>query len=94
MAALDIEAIRAEVRALDYVRGTPAEVAAWREADEDSRHNHIIEGIRFEPDEDALFAMPLDELVPPELTTRIVLKLLDHPNADPNLAVTPLAGTH
>ena len=94
MAAWDVEAIRAEVRALDYVRGTPAEVAAWREADEDSRHNHVIEGIRSEPDDDALFAMLRDELVPPELTTRIVLKFLDHPNADPNLAITPLAGSH
>ncbi|MBB5716811.1 hypothetical protein [Sphingomonas aerophila] len=94
MAALNIEAIRAEVRALDYVRGTPAEVAAWREADEDSRHNHVIEGIRFEPDEDALFAMLLDERVPPELMTQIVRKLLDVPAADPNLAITPLAGAH
>lgn len=31
MADFDIEAIRAEVRAMDFTRGTPAEVAMWRE---------------------------------------------------------------
>jgi|GEM_PF-3521326 hypothetical protein len=29
MNKLDVEAIRAEVRALDFVRGIPAEVALW-----------------------------------------------------------------
>ncbi|NJR80835.1 hypothetical protein HBH26_19900, partial [Sphingomonas sp. 36D10-4-7] len=31
MSDFDIEAIRAEVRAMDFTRGTPAEVAMWRE---------------------------------------------------------------
>ena len=43
MADFDIEAIRAEVRAMDFVRGTPEEVADWRIAGEDSRHNLVIE---------------------------------------------------
>lgn len=29
MADFDIEAIRAEVRAMDFVRGTPADIAEW-----------------------------------------------------------------
>jgi hypothetical protein len=90
MMLLDIEAVRAEVRALDYVRGTPAEVTAWRKGDEESRANLAIEGMAMEPDEDALFDMLHDEAVPPPLATQIILKLLDHPKADPALAITPL----
>ncbi len=39
MADFDIEAIRAEVRAMDFTRGTPAEVAMWREDMAESRAN-------------------------------------------------------
>ena len=90
MALLDIKAIREEIRALDFVRGSPAEHAMWREDDEDSRANLAIEGMALEPDEEALFDMLRDEAVPPALATQIVLKLLGHPDADPALAITPL----
>jgi len=90
MALLDIEAIRREVRALDFVRGTAAEVAMWRDDDADSRANLAIEGMALETDEHLLFNMLRDEAVPPALATQIVLKLLDHPDADPALAITPL----
>ncbi len=88
MMPLDVEAVRAEVRALDYVRGTPAEQQEWRDADADARHNNVIEGLEYTPVEDALFGMLRDEAVPPELATQIVLKLMDHPNADRSLAIT------
>src|SRR3546814_11684591 len=52
--ALDIGAIRAQVRALDYVRGTPAEVAMWREGDAEARANLAIEGMDLDADEHAL----------------------------------------
>src|SRR3546814_3590404 len=87
--ALDIVAIRAQVRALDYVRGTPAEVAMWREGDAEARANLAIEGMDLDADEHALFDMLRAEAVPPPLATAIVLKLLDHPDADPALAITP-----
>ena len=90
MALLDIEAIRRQIRALDFVRGTPAEVAMWREDDADSRANLAIEGMALETDEHLLFDMLRDEAVPPALATQIVLKLLAHPDADPALAITPL----
>ena len=89
MAALDIEAIRREVRALEFERGTPADVAKWREADAESRANLAIEGMTLSGDDEALFDMLRDEQVPPALATQIVLKLLDHPDADPALAITP-----
>ena len=75
MATIDVEAVRAQVRTMDYVRGTPEEVAQWREDNEDSRANLVIEGMTPTPDEDALFAMLLDEGVPPTLVTRIVISL-------------------
>ena len=90
MVDLDIEAIRGQIRAMDFVRGTPAEVADWREADEDSRANHAIEDITFTPTEDAFFDMLRDEAVPPPLATQIMLKLLDHPDADPTLPVASI----
>src|SRR3546814_8500433 len=51
MNRLDIGAIRAQVRALDYVRGTPAEVAMWREGDAEARANLAIEGMDLDADE-------------------------------------------
>ena len=90
MSGLDMEAIRAEVRALDFVRGTPAEAAMWREDDEDARANLAIEGMALETDEHMLFDMLRDEAVPPPLATQIMLKLMDHPDADPALAITPV----
>ena len=90
MAALDIEAIRSEIRTLEFERGTPADVAEWREADAESRANLAIEGMTLSGDDEALFDMLRDEAVPPPLATQIILKLLGHPDADPALAITPL----
>mgnify|MGYP006282785633 FL=1 len=90
MTDFDIEAIRAQVRAMDFVRGTPAEVAEWRIAAEDSRANLVIEDMIPTPNEDAFFEMMLVEGVPPELTTQILLRLLDAPNADRSLPITPM----
>lgn len=87
---IDLDTLRREVRALDYVRGTPVEAAMWRDDDADSRANLAIEGMAMEPDDDALFDMLRDEAVPPPLATQIILKLYDHPDADPGLAITPL----
>lgn len=90
MGDFDIEAIRAQVRAMDFVRGTPAEIAEWRMANEDSRHNLVIEDMIPTPNEDAFFEMMLVEGVPPELTTQILLRLLNAPNADRSLPITPM----
>ncbi len=89
MNRLDVDAIRAQVRALDYVRSTPAEIAMWREGDAEARSNLAIEGMDLDADEHALFDMLREEAVPPPLATAIILKLLDHPDADRSLAITP-----
>ena len=88
MNRLDVEAIRTQVRALDFTRGTQADAAMWREDDADARANLAIEGMALDADEHALFDMLRAESVPPPLATAILLKLLDHPDANPALAIT------
>lgn len=90
MSDFDIETIRRQVRAMDFVRGTPAEVAMWHEDMADSRANLVIENMIPTPDDDAFFAMMLDEGVPSPLVSQILLRLLDHPDADRSLPVTPM----
>ena len=63
----------------------------WRLAYEDSRHNYVIENMIPTPNEDALWEMMLDEAVSPPLVSQILLRLLDHPDADPALPITPLS---
>ena len=91
MADFDVEAIRAEVRALRFTRGSLAESAMWRGDDADSRANLAIESMNLTPNEEAFFDMLGDEAVPPPLATQILLRLLDHPDADRSLPITPLA---
>lgn len=91
MTDFNIEAIRTEVRAMDFVRGTPAEVAMWREDMAESRANLTIEDMIPTPNEDAFFDMMLDEGVSPPLVSQILLRLLDHPDADRALPITPIA---
>jgi hypothetical protein len=89
MTTIDLDMLRREVRALDYVRGTPAEDVMWREDDADARANLAIEDMALTPEDGALFDMMRDERVPPPLATQILLRLLGHPDADPTLAITP-----
>ncbi|MES2067314.1 MAG: hypothetical protein V4522_11710 [Pseudomonadota bacterium] len=90
MSDFDIETIRREVRAIDFVLGTPTEIAMWREDMADSRANLVIEDMIPTPNDDAFFEMMLDEGVPPPLVSQILLRLLDHPDADQSLPVTPM----
>jgi hypothetical protein len=90
MGDFDIEAVRAEVRAMDFVRGTPAEVVMWREDFSESRANLVIEDMIPTPNEDAFFDMMLDEGVSPTLVSQILLRLTDHPDADRSLPITPM----
>ena len=91
MSDFDIEAIRRQVRAMDFARGTPAEVAMWRADMADSRANWVIENMIPTPNDDAFFAMMLDEGVPPPLVSQILLRLLDHPDAERSLPITPIS---
>ena len=75
MAQIDIETLRERIRLMDFERGTPEQVASWREDVADARANLDIEDMTPTPDEDAMFAMMLDEGVPPAVMPSIILGL-------------------
>jgi len=73
MAQIDIETLRERIRLMDFERGTPEQVALWREDVAEARANLDIEDMTPTPDEDAMFAMMLDEGVPPAVMPSIIL---------------------
>ncbi|HEX7883095.1 MAG TPA: hypothetical protein VF499_10195 [Afipia sp.] len=75
MAQIDLEMLRERVRRMDFERDTPEQVALWREDVEEARANLAIEDMTPTIDEDAMFAMMLDEGVPPALMPSIILSL-------------------
>lgn len=83
---IDLEALRAQVRAMDYLRGTPDEMAQWREDMAESRANLAIEDMILSADEDAMFAMMLDQDLPPALMPSIILTLYGQGTTVPDLA--------
>lgn len=75
MAHIDLEALRKRIRSMAFERGTSEQVALWREDVAEARANLVIEEMTPNDDEDAMFAMMLDEGVPPSLMSSIVLGL-------------------
>ena len=75
MAQMDLEAFRERVRSMDFERGTPEQVALWRDDIADARANLVIEGMTPSDEDDALFSIMLDEGVPPSLMASILLGL-------------------
>lgn len=73
---IDVDAMRARVRSTDFERGTPEQIEQWRRHDAGSRHSLVIEGMNPEADEDALFAMFMEEGVPPELASNMIDEML------------------
>ena len=56
-----IEAIRCQVRAMDFVRGTLAGVVMWHEDMADSRANLVIEDMIPTSNDDGFFTMMIGE---------------------------------
>jgi hypothetical protein len=75
MAHIDLEALRGRIRSMSFERGTPEQIVLWREDVADSRANLVIEDMIPTEDEDAMFALMLDEGVPPALMPSIILDL-------------------
>ncbi|NML13251.1 hypothetical protein HHL08_24565 [Sphingobium sp. AR-3-1] len=86
MVPIDVEALRAQVRAMDYLRGTPDEVELWREDMAESRANLAIEDMILSADEDAMFAMMLDEGLPPALMPSVIFTLYGQATTVPDRA--------
>lgn len=75
MADIDLEAMRGRIRSMTFERGTADQVALWREDVAESRANLVIEDMTPTEAEDAMFAMMLDEGVPPSVMPSIILDL-------------------
>ncbi|RZL70298.1 MAG: hypothetical protein EOP66_16560 [Sphingomonas sp.] len=75
MAQIDLEVLRGRIRSMTFERGTPEQVALWREDVAEARANLVIEDMTPTGDEDAMFAMMLEEGVPPSLMPSIILGL-------------------
>jgi len=75
MAQIDLEMLRERIRQMDFERGSPEQVALWREDVAEARANLALEDMTPTIDEDAMFAMMLDEGVPPALMPAIILSL-------------------
>lgn len=89
MLQIDVAALRAQVQAMGYVRGTPDDVALWREDMAESRANLAIEDIVLSADEEAMFAMMLDEGLPPSLMPSVILTLYGKDATAPDRAAAP-----
>ncbi|MEO7469755.1 MAG: hypothetical protein ABIV36_22325 [Sphingobium limneticum] len=89
MVPIDVEALRTQIRAMDYVRGTLDEVALWHEDMAESRANLAIEDMILSPDEEAMFAMMLDEGLPPALMPSVILTLYGQGANAPDRAAAP-----
>jgi hypothetical protein len=83
MAQIDLEAFRERVRAMVFDRGTPEQIALWREDVADARANLVIEEITPTDDDDAMFSVMLDEGVPPSLMASIILGLYEPGSSPP-----------
>ena len=75
MAQIDLEVLRGRIRSMTFERGTAEQIALWREDVAEARANLVIEEMTPTGDEDAMFAMMLDEGVPPSLMPSIILGL-------------------
>jgi hypothetical protein len=75
MTQIDIDMLRERIRSMDFERGTSEQIALWREDVAEARANLIIEDMTPTGGEDAMFAMMLDEGVPPSLMPSIILGL-------------------
>ncbi len=75
MAEINLETLRERIRQMDFERGTAEQIALWREDVAESRANLVIEDMTPTSEEDAMFAMMLDEGVPPSFMPSIILSL-------------------
>ncbi|RZL28634.1 MAG: hypothetical protein EOP64_03820 [Sphingomonas sp.] len=75
MGNVDLTEMRRQIRSMTFERGTPDQIALWREDLAEARANLEIEGLAPTADDDEMFAMMLDEGVPPRLMPTLILQL-------------------
>ncbi len=72
MASIDLETLRSRIRSMDFERGTPEQIAVWREDLAESQANLAIEDMPLDAEDDAIFAMMLDEGVSPSMMVTVL----------------------
>lgn len=75
MGNVDLTEMRRQIRSMTFERGTPDQIALWREDLTEARVNLVIEGLAPTPDDDEMFATMLEEGVPPRLMSTLILQL-------------------
>lgn len=76
--ARDIQRLCQRIREMASDRGSPEQVSLWRADIADARANLAIEGMTPTSDDDELFALMLDEGVPPSVMPSIILALYEN----------------
>lgn len=72
MAPIDIETMRSRIRAMNFERGTAEQIDQWRDDYEDQRANLAIEDMPLDHEDEAMFAMMLEEGVPPSTMVALI----------------------
>lgn len=72
---LDIDALRARIRAMDFVRSLPEQKNLWRDDLAEARANLAIEDMPLDGEDDALFEMMLEEGLSPAMMVTVILGL-------------------
>lgn len=72
MATIDLDTLRARIRSMDFEPGTPEQVALWCEDFAESRANLAIEDMPLDAEDDAMFAIMLDEDVSPAMMVTLI----------------------
>lgn len=71
--ATDLGELRAQIRAMTFVRGTAEEVEQWRNAYNEAWANQMLTGTGLTIEQHNLLAVFMDEGVPPSLVPEILL---------------------
>lgn len=72
MIPIDIDTLRSRIRAMAFERSTPEQIDQWREDFEDQRANLAIEDMPLSSADAAMFAMMIEEGVPPSMMVTLI----------------------
>jgi hypothetical protein len=77
MSRIDLDELRERIQLMDFERGSPEQIAVWRQDVAEARANLVIEDMIPTADEDQMFAVMLEEGVPPSLMATVILRLYE-----------------
>ncbi len=69
---IDIDALRARIRAMNFDRGSAEQKDQWRDDLTEARANLAIEDMALDREDDALFAMMLEEGLSPAMMVTVI----------------------